>query len=334
MFARFVILVAVATLCAAQQPVAGPSAQPHTAAPPAPIAAAAPEELRSTYVLGPEDQITIHALDAEEINDKPVRINTDGHVSLPFVGSVMASGLTVGQLEAEITASLKKYIKNPEVSVSVVEFRSQPVSVIGSVKTPGVQQLQGRKTLIEMLSMAGGLADDAGYTVTITRRLEWGPIPLPSAADDPTGQFSVASISLDRVMDSKDPAENITICPRDIISVPRAKMVYVIGTVVRSGGFVLRERQTLSVLQALSLAGGIDHFAAPQKARILRPVEGTTSRAEIPINLQLVLSGKSGDVPLQAEDILFVPSNTPKKAFARAAEAALQIGTGLAIYRY
>jgi len=333
MFARFVILAAMATLCAAQQPVAGASAQPATATPSAPTAAA-PEELRSTYLLGPDDQITIHALDAEELNDKPVRINTDGHVSLPFVGRVMASGLTVGQLEAEITASLKKYIKNPEVSVSVVEFRSQPVSIIGSVKTPGIQQLQGRKTLIEMLSMAGGLADDAGHSVTITRRLEWGRIPLLSATDDPTGQFSVASINLDQIMSSKSPAENITICPRDIISVPRAEMVYVIGTVVRSGGYVLRERQTLSVLQALSLAGGIDHFAAPQKARILRPVAGTTSRAEIPINLQLVLAGKSGDVPLQAEDILFVPSSTPKRAITRAAEAALQIGTGLAIYRY
>src|ERR1051326_6454260 len=136
---KITLFLALSVTAAAQTPVAATIPQPLIAT----AAAITPalEELRSTYLLGPDDQITIHALDAEELNDKPVRIDMSGHIRLPLAGRIQASGLTVEQLEAAIAASLKKYINAPEVSVSVVESRSQPVSVIGSVKTPGVQQL-------------------------------------------------------------------------------------------------------------------------------------------------------------------------------------------------
>ena len=311
-------------------PAAAAVVQPRVSAAPQP---AAPQQLRSTYLLGTDDQVTVHALDAEELSDKPVRIDPNGDIRLPLAGRIHAAGLTVGQLEAEVTDRLKRYIKEPEVSVSVVEFRSQPVSVIGSVKNPGVQQLQGRKTLVEMLSLAGGVGEDAGYSVKITRKLEWGPVPLPTAKDDPTGRFSIAEVSLAAIEDARNPAENITICPEDVISVPHAEMVYVIGTVPRAGGYVLHEKQTLSVLQALSLAGGLDHFAKSEEARILRPVAGNGNRTEIPVNLKAIMAGQSGDVPLKPEDILFVPSSTQKKAWARAAEVALQMST-MAVYRF
>jgi polysaccharide biosynthesis/export protein len=288
-----------------------------------------------TYVLGPDDQIVAHALEADEISDKPVRIDAAGYLHLPMVGRLKAGGLTVEQLENDLAARLKVYVKAPEVAVSVVEFRSQPVSVIGSVRNPGVHQIQGRKTLIEMLSLAGGLADDAGHTVKITRRLEWGRVPLPNARDDPTGAFSVADLSLESIMAARSPAENIEILPRDVISVPRAQMVYVVGQVTRAGGFVLRERETLSALQALALAGGLDHAASPQNARILRKTPGTpaTTHSEIPVNLKRILAGQAPDLPLASEDILFIPASAPKKAMARMAEAAIQIATGVAIFR-
>src|SRR5258706_1316832 len=114
------------------------------------------------------------------------------NVRLHMAGRMMISGLTVAQVEAEVTNRLKQYVKRPDVSVSVTEFHSQPVSVIGSVRTPGVQQVQGRKTLVEMLSLAGGLDATAGTTLRITRRLEFGRIPLAGASDDATGKFSVA----------------------------------------------------------------------------------------------------------------------------------------------
>jgi polysaccharide export outer membrane protein len=117
------------------------------------------------------------------------------------------------------------------------------------------------------------------------------------------------------------------------VSVPRAEMVYVIGRVQHAGGYILRERETLSVLQVLSLAGGLDTTAAPKDTRILRPVAGSPNRMEIPLNLSKIMSGQAEDLGLRPEDILFIPTSMPKKAFARAAEAALQISTGLVLYR-
>src|SRR5437867_4019906 len=125
---------------------------------------------RSTYVLGPDDVVNIRVLDAEEITDKPVRISSTGQISLPMIGRLQAAGLTVEQLEAELVTQLKAYFKEPEVAVSMAEFRSQPVSVIGAVGNAGVLQLQGSKTLVEILSMAGGLRADAGYSIRITRK--------------------------------------------------------------------------------------------------------------------------------------------------------------------
>jgi polysaccharide export outer membrane protein len=290
-------------------------------------------ELRSTYILGPDDQVTVHAADVDEISEKPVRVDMNGQIRLSLVGRIKAAGLTVEQLENAIALRLKEYVKEPEVSVEIAEFRSQPVSVIGSVKNPGVHQLEGRKTLVEILSLAGGLADDAGYSVKIARRLEWAPIPLASAANDASGKYSVAEVPLREILNASKPEENIVIKPFDVVSVPRAEMVYVTGQVQRAGGYILRERESLSVLQALSLAGGLGAGAAPKNARILRPAGAGASREEIAIDVKRIMTGSAKDVPLRAEDILFIPENAPRKAITRAAEAALQVGTGLAIYR-
>ena len=256
-----------------------------------------------------------------------------GYLRLPMVGRIRAAGLTVEQLQAEIVSRLRQYIKEPDVAVDVTDFRSQPVSVIGAVKNPGVHQLQGRKTLIEILSLAGGLSDDAGYSIKITRSLDRGPIPLPSAAADPSGRFSVAQVSLKDLMEARNPAQNILIQPHDVISVPRADMVYVVGQVSRAGGFVLHENETISALQALSLAGGLDRTASPKNARILRSAGNAASRTEIAINLNKILQGRSPDVPMQPNDILFVPASGSKKVAVRALEAAIQVGTGIAIWR-
>src|ERR1035437_5498567 len=135
------------------------------------------KKLNSGYVLGPDDQIVIHAIDSPEISDKPFLIGMNGNVTLPLIGRVQAGGLTVEQFEAELNTRLKKYLHDPQVSVTVAEFRSQPVSVFGAVTKPGVIQLRGRKTLYEVLSMAGGPNETAGSSLTVTRRRENGEIP-------------------------------------------------------------------------------------------------------------------------------------------------------------
>jgi len=268
----------------------------------------------------------------EEISEKPVRVSSDGTINLPMIGSVRAAGLTVRQLEAALDDKLQAYVQRPQVAVSLTEMRSQPVSVLGEVNTPGVIQLQGHKTLFEMLSLAGGLRQDAGHTVKITRKAAWGDIPLPGAHKDETGNYYLAEVDVDAILKATRPEQNIAIHPEDVISVPRAEMVYVVGEVGKAGGFVLHDRESITVLQAVSLAEGLGKVASPQHARILRAADGD-ERREIPVQLQKILEGKAEDIKMRPDDILFVPSSTPKKAGIRAIEAAIQAGTGIVVWR-
>lgn len=289
-------------------------------------------DIRSTYVLGPEDQITIHAVDLPDISDKTLRLGLNGDLKLPMVGRITAAGMTTEQLEAELTKRLKVYLEQPDVSVSVTEFHSQPVSVIGDVNSPGVHQIEGRKTLIEILSLAGGLRPEAGPSVKITRRIDWGRIPLADAKDDPTGKFSVAEVELKPLIEAKTPEKNITILPYDVLSVPHAETVYVIGEVGKVGPLLLNESHSISVLEAVSSSGGILRTAAPGDAKILRPVAGNPKWAEVPVDIKKILKGQAKDQTLVAGDILFVPSSTGKRAALRAVEAAVQAGTMVATY--
>ena len=289
---------------------------------------------RTAYILGADDQIVIHALHAEEISDKPVRVGSDGFIKLPMIGAVHAAGLTIAQLESTLSQKLGVYVQNPEVAVSITEMKSQPVSVLGAVNTPGVIQLQGRKTLVEVLSLAGGVRQDAGYSVKITRLKEWGPIPLEGATDDSTGKFSVAEVKVSDIMEARKPEENILVMPNDVITVPKADTIYIIGEVKKVGAYILGERQGISVLQALSMGGGLEKTASAGKAKILRASGNTdTKRIEIDVNLKNILTGKDKDVAMQPEDILFVPGSRTKTASLRVVEAMIQIGTGLAMYR-
>lgn len=291
------------------------------------------DQIRSTYLLGPDDQLEISGPELTDISSKPVRIDGEGDIPVPLAGSVHVAGLTVQQTEQELDRVLSKYIRHPQVVVNVAEVRSQPVSVLGAVNSPGVHQVQGHKTVLEMLAMAGGIRQDAGYSIRITRQVEWGCIPLPGAQLDASGKFSVAEVNLRKIMDAKTPEENIQIFPHDVISVPKAEMVYVIGEVHRSGGFVLGEHRSISVLQALSLAEGLNTGADPRHAKILRLKPEADQREELKVDVKDALNGKKPDFPLQGEDILFIPGSTGKKAALRGLEAAIQTGTGLAIWR-
>jgi polysaccharide export outer membrane protein len=291
-----------------------------------------PDQSRETYLLGSQDVVTIHASNAPDLSDKPFRLDADGELKLPMVGRIHAGGLTAEELEAEISKRLKVYLEEPEVTVSITEFRSQPVSILGAVSSPGVHQLEGRKTLVEILAVAGGLRPDAGPAVKITRRLEYGRIPLPGAVDDPTHQFSIAEVQLKSVLEAKNPEYNILIRPHDVISVPRAEMVYVIGEVGHAGALPLSEGDSLSVLEAVSSSGGMLRTAAVSHARILRPVPGQQKRSEVVVDFKKIMAGQSADIPLLAGDVLVVPGSTGKHAVYRALEAAVTAGTFIASY--
>jgi polysaccharide export outer membrane protein len=313
--------------------MASANAQNSSPAPADPVKSNCQPQIRSTYLLGPDDQLEISGNEVTEPGNKPTRIDSDGNIQAPLVGKVHVAGLTVQQTEEQLDKQLKTYIRDPQVVVNVAEVRSHPVSVLGAVNSPGVHQVQGQKTLLEILSLAGGIRQDAGYSVRITRQVEWGCIPLPNAKLDASGKYSVAELNLKKIMEAKNPEENIEIFPHDVISVPKAEMVYVTGEVKRSGGFVLGEKQTISVLQALSLAEGLNTGADTRHAKILRLKSDADQRVEMPVDVKSVLAGKKPDVPMQGDDILFIPGSTGKKVALRTLEAAIQAGTGAAIWR-
>ncbi|MGC2403069.1 MAG: polysaccharide biosynthesis/export family protein, partial [Acidobacteriaceae bacterium] len=308
-------------------PLDGPAATPANYAMPAPNAQVSPN-----YILGPEDQITVRVFAADDIPDRPAQIANDGTVTLPMIGKIHAAGLTVDQFQTNLTQAYKKYFKDPQVTVQVSDFRSQPVSVAGNVNAPGVVQLRGQRNLLEVIGQAGGLRADAGDSVLITRNMDEGPIPLPGAFTDPTGKYSVAHVNVRDVMSGKDPQANIAVKPHDVITVPRARMVYVLGMVSRPGGYVMTDNETMSITQAMALAGGWGSTAKIGAVRVLR-ASGGAEREQIPADVKKIMENKAPDLQLQPDDILYVPNSMAKQVGTRGLEAAIGIGTGLLIWR-
>jgi polysaccharide export outer membrane protein len=295
------------------------------------------QENPTDYQLGPGDLLTVHVVELNEIPSTPYRVDAAGDIHIPVVGRIRAEGLTAAEVASVVRDHLKKELVDPDVTVSIAEFRSQPVSVVGAVANPGVQQLAGRKTLLEMIVLAGGIRPEAGNRIVITRDLKYGRIPLADAMDDSSGRYSVATVRVSRLINASEPHDNIEIKPHDVISIPRGELVYILGAVAKAGGYVLNENEALSALQIMSLAGGLDRMAAPRQARILRPSVDSTSRTEISVDLRKILDGKAPDVPLQPNDVLIIPTNGRKAAALRTIEAAIGLSTSAitaTIYRY
>jgi polysaccharide export outer membrane protein len=181
--------------------------------------------------------------------------------------------------------------------------------------------------------LAEGLRNDAGFSAKVTRRLEYGEVPLPGAQTDSTERFSVAQVDLEELFGGKHPEQNIVMMPNDVVSIPRAHMVYVVGQVVRAGGFALSEQSSISTLQALALAGGFAPAASPGKAKILRQGETESGRVEIAVNLDDILKGKEPDVALSGDDILFVPKSGAKQIGATITQALIQAAGNIMVWR-
>lgn len=283
------------------------------------------------YVLGPGDMVMVRALHVPEFPETPIRVGEDGFLRLPLVGQIQAAGLTVQALGRRLEEALADYLQEPAVTVQVAEAKSHPVSILGAVQNPGVFQLQGRKRLLEMVSQAGGVLAEAGSTAQISRPRTSPPLPLNDVRI--SGDFTVAEIDLSDLLEARHPEYNIVLEPGDVVTIPRAKLVYVIGEVRRAGGFVLKDQESMSVLQALALAEGTTPVASTGNARILRRTEPEGAQKEIPVNVKKILSGDAADQEMMAGDILFVPDSMAKNAALRAIESAIQIGTGVVIWR-
>ena len=326
-FILFSSLLAVAPTHAQQQPAgqqqpADTGQNPNQTAPPRELP---PDLIRPNYVPGPNDQILIRS-NAEEINEKPFRIDAEGNINLPLVGKVHAEGMSQQELEAEIVRRLKEYIRNPTVIITPTVFRSLPVFFVGQFARPGIYGLQGKRSLVEMLVQVGGLAPNASRHIKVTRRVEYGVIPLPGAIEDPEKKTSSVEISLGSLRENVNPAEDIILEPFDVITVERAEQVYINGEVGKTGAIELGERDSISLLQALTQAGGLSRDAKRAKVRILRPILNSTMRAEIEIDVSKIYEGKANDFPLLPNDVLYVPRSYKRVVWTQLGSILLTSG--------
>jgi polysaccharide biosynthesis/export protein len=287
----------------------------------------------SSVTLGPGDELTLGAPDIDELDKRVLRVQADGTVNIPEIGPLKAEGLTPEQFQKVLTGALKTQFRDPQISFTSIDVKSKPVSILGAVNHPGVQQADGSRTLLEMISLAGGLRPDAGPVIKVSRDSADDASTFPSGIRPTLTEGHItAEIPVTSLFSGQKPGENIAILPGDVITVPKEKLVYVVGDVKRAGGFPIGETDDFTVLKALSMAEGLDSFADTAHTRILRA--GTNGRrTEEEIDLKKLLAGKTEDVRLQANDILFIPNSATKKWTTRAIEASISAGIGYAIWR-
>lgn len=289
--------------------------------------------------VGTGDLLHIDVFDVPELS-REVRVGDAGDISYPLVpGKIQASGLTPFELQGKIEQLLIEngLVSHPQVSVFVKEQNSQPVSVVGAVQRTMVYQVIRPTTLLEVLSAAGGITDDAGSVIVITRATHTAAPKSEgiSVSSDPDKDQQIITIRLQDLLESGNAVYNILVYGGDVVSIPRAGIVYVLGLgVVQPGGYVLQSHgEQISVLKAIALAHGMTVFAKSDSAVIMRMNPATGNRDQIPVRIGAMENHKADDVPMNSNDILYVPDSKGLKVLARGAEAAVGIGSGLAIYR-
>jgi polysaccharide export outer membrane protein len=280
-------------------------------------------------VIGIDDSVAVTCLESDDVS-KTWRVGSTGDINLPLVGQVHAAGLTAEQLNQKLTEALKRYINEPHVTVYIAEFRSQPVTVTGAVHRPGHFQIEGSKTLLTVLTMAGGLDHPPGSTATVVRQMKYGAIPLPQAHPDADGSHSIVELPLKDVSNASTPASNLIIRPNDVIDVSNdERMVYIIGEVAKPGKVELVSHDSISMMQVLAIAGGLTKIANPKNTQIMRQnSQGLYEKVGL-IDLKKLSQGKSEDRLLNAGDIVVVPSSNLKAYTQVAAFTAIVTSFGL-----
>ncbi len=281
------------------------------------------------YTIGTGDVLSIIVSYTPDIGGK-VRVSEDGLILAPGLPTpVKAAGLTPNALAAHIADVLKtgQIVRDPIVSVFVEEYHSRMVSVLGAVTKPSVYPLDHPVTILEAISLAGGLTATAGGSLTLIRKGH--DLPIGHIKGDST----VAQIDLGKLMAGKDPALNLKVEAGDILTVAQAPVVYVVGAVNMPGGYVVEDPSSdLTVLQAVAKAQGFKPAAATNRALIIRRSDDGQARKEIPVDISAMMKGRGSDLDLQRNDILFVPESGMKKTMQVLTQAAIQGATGIAIY--
>jgi polysaccharide biosynthesis/export protein len=263
--------------------------------------------LDSTLRLGAGDLVEISVYNVPELATK-ARISESGDLYLPLIDYVHVAGLTADEAQEVIEKKLEAggFVKGPHVSVFVDQYASQGASVLGEISRPGVYPVMGQQRLFDLISQAGGLTERSGRSATITHR---------NQPDKPV----VVPLSKNL---ADNPGSNIEVFPGDTVIVRPADIVYVVGDVARPTGLLI-DRGTLTVMQALALAGGTTRTSRPNGARIIH--KSPSGMTETHVQLKKILQAKAADVTLSPDDILFVPSSAFKTVVQDNASLAMQV---------
>jgi polysaccharide export outer membrane protein len=257
------------------------------------------------YRIGSGDLIEIKVFGEDRLSQQ-ARISPSGEIAMPFLGNVQASGLTQFELEEKISSLLKgRLLQNPQVTVFIREYRSQPVFVLGAVKNPGNYQITQRLNLVDALAMAGGL--------DLARAGEEMIVQRPAAESDPNATPELIKVDLKQLLEEGNLALNLPLQGGDIIQVPERtrRFFYVIGEVHRPGVFELPPEQDTYVTQALAQAGGPMRTAKTNKGILVR-FDDQGGRQEVALNIEDILKGRKSDLTVNPNDVIFVPGSTFK----------------------
>lgn len=268
-------------------------------------------------VIGPGDVLNIQVFDTPELSIEAARVSQSGQVTLPVLGIVDVAGLNAIEAAQRIEAELRRrgIMVDPHVTVSVVEYSTQGATMLGEVRSPGVYPTFGGRRLLDMIALAGGLAPSAGKIVTIAHR------------SDPQHPETVILVPNAQSLGAQS---NPIILPGDTIVVGKAGIVYVLGAVNRPGGYLIDNNEHISLMQALTLAGGWDKAAALSKSRLIRKIpEG---HKELILDLKRVLNGKQSDVSVLDGDIVYVPMSVGKTLGYEGMQAAVSAAQTAVIY--
>ncbi len=298
--------------------------------PAAPLAAAAPTaEVLPSQALGPDDLLQILVPYCPELS-RSFRISSDGSLALPLIKQRLeVNGLQPVEVEKKIAAALvaEQVLTDPTVNISVLEYRSKPVSVVGAVNHPLTFQATGSTTLLDALAKAGGLTTAVGSAITVTHR---------SQAPDGTTRITVQSIPVRGLIDASDPKLNVKLTGDEEVRVPEAGRIFVAGNVKKPGTFSMQDNSETTVVKALAMSEGLQPYSN-KEAYIYRERGTGNPRSEIAVPLSMILARKSPDVVLQPDDILYIPENGGKKMTAKVLQQLAGFGsataTGMLIYR-
>jgi polysaccharide biosynthesis/export protein len=271
--------------------------------------------------IGENDLLGITVYDSPELT-RTVRVDSAGEIRLPMLQQpIKAAGLYPADLEKSITAALTggQVLVDPVVTVTVVEYRSRPISVVGAVRTPVTFQATGTVTLLDAISQAGGLTENAGPEILVSENANPGEADAPAV---------VWRIPVHGLIDAVDPSLDLVLHGGEQVRVPEAGKFYVLGNVHRPGAFSMTDGSQSTVLKALAMAEGLDHFTG-NTAYIYRSGGSGGGKQEIPIELKRIMDRKAPDVPLQANDILYVPEATGRKATLTALDRMTLIGSSV-----